>query len=242
MAQATGPVNVSSDSTLKDTRILRADAAAIAEAASVLRAGGLAAFPTETVYGLGANVFDAAAVARIFDAKKRPNDNPLIAHVGALDQIGLLAREITPAARKFVDAFFPAPLTLVLPKTPEVPHIATAGLDTIGVRVSAGVPGSGRRAVGESLGQTVADRLARLFRVSKRQDRLYSAGRSDGNRSRIDGRRLHFRRSAGITFRRGFARRAAEDRARNRRLQSKKRRSRAQSGTETPALLAARAS
>ena len=104
-------------------------------AADFIRRGLLVAFPTETVYGLGANVFDPAAVARIFEAKKRPNDNPLIAHVGSLEQIPLLAKEITPSARKFIDVFFPAPLTLVLPKAERVPLIATANLDTIGVRM-----------------------------------------------------------------------------------------------------------
>ena len=105
------------------------------EAAEFIRKGGIVAFPTETVYGLGANVFDEAAVARIFEAKMRPADNPLIAHVGSFEQIKLLAKEITPSAQKFIEAFFPAPLTLVLPKAEKVPLIATAGLDTIGIRM-----------------------------------------------------------------------------------------------------------
>jgi L-threonylcarbamoyladenylate synthase len=106
-----------------------------AEAAEFIRRGRLVAFPTETVYGLGANVFDTEAVARIFEAKMRPADNPLIAHVGNLEQIALLAAEIPPTARRFIDAFFPAPLTLVLRKAEKVPLIATANLDTIGVRM-----------------------------------------------------------------------------------------------------------
>jgi len=106
-----------------------------AEAAGFIKRGGIVAFPTETVYGLGANVFDAKAVAKIFEAKQRPNDNPLIAHVGSLEQINLLVSEITPNARKFIEAFFPAPLTLVLPKAGKVPLIATANLETIGVRM-----------------------------------------------------------------------------------------------------------
>jgi L-threonylcarbamoyladenylate synthase len=105
------------------------------EAAEFIKRGGLAAFPTETVYGLGANVFDEHAVEKIFVAKGRPSDNPLIAHVGNLEQIKLLAREITPVAQKFIEAFFPSPLTLVLPKTEKVPLIATANLETIGVRM-----------------------------------------------------------------------------------------------------------
>jgi L-threonylcarbamoyladenylate synthase len=105
------------------------------EAAEFIKRGGLAAFPTETVYGLGANVFDEHAVEKIFVAKGRPSDNPLIAHVGNLEQIKLLAREITPVAQKFIEAFFPSPLTLVLPKAEKVPLIATANLETIGVRM-----------------------------------------------------------------------------------------------------------
>lgn len=108
-----------------------------AEAARFIRRGGLVAFPTETVYGLGANVFDERAVAKIYVAKGRPSDNPLIAHVGSLDQIKLLVSEITPAAQKFIDAFFPAALTLVLPKAEKVPLLATANLATIGVRMPA---------------------------------------------------------------------------------------------------------
>ena len=105
------------------------------EAAEYIKRGGIVAFPTETVYGLGANVFDEKAVAKIFAAKQRPNDNPLIAHVGNLAQIELLVKEITPHARKFINAFFPAPLTLVLPKAAKIPLTATANLETIGVRM-----------------------------------------------------------------------------------------------------------
>ncbi|MFN6964228.1 MAG: L-threonylcarbamoyladenylate synthase [Pyrinomonadaceae bacterium] len=106
-----------------------------AEAAEFIRSGRLAAFPTETVYGLGADVFDAAAVERIFEAKRRPADNPLIAHVGAVDQIPLLARELSRDAERLIERFFPGPLTLVLPRAANVPDVATAGLDTIGVRM-----------------------------------------------------------------------------------------------------------
>ena len=105
------------------------------EAAEFIERGGVVAFPTETVYGLGADVFNAAAIAKIFHAKQRPNDNPLIAHVGNLEQIENLVSEITPNAAKFIAAFFPAPLTLVLPKSERVPLIATANLETIGVRM-----------------------------------------------------------------------------------------------------------
>jgi L-threonylcarbamoyladenylate synthase len=105
------------------------------EAAAFIKKGGIVAFPTETVYGLGANVFDETAIAKIFAAKQRPNDNPLIAHIANLNQINLLASEINETAQKFIDAFFPSPLTLVLSKRLEVPLIATANLQTIGVRM-----------------------------------------------------------------------------------------------------------
>lgn len=104
-------------------------------AAGLIKRGWVVAFPTETVYGLGANVFDEAAVARIFKAKRRPPDNPLIAHIGSIEQLDRLAFDVNPAARALIDRFFPGPLTLVLKKTESVPLIATAGLDTIGVRM-----------------------------------------------------------------------------------------------------------
>jgi L-threonylcarbamoyladenylate synthase len=105
-----------------------------AEAAEFIKKGGIVAFPTETVYGLGANVFDETAIEKIFEAKRRPNDNPLIAHVGNIGQIGLLAK-VNETAEKFINAFFPAPLTLVLPKSARVSLRATANLETIGVRM-----------------------------------------------------------------------------------------------------------
>lgn len=106
-------------------------------AASFLIRGGIVAFPTETVYGLGANVFDEDAVREIFRAKGRPGDNPLIVHVADMRQVSEVARRVTPSARRLMRAFFPGPLTVVLPKRPEVPSVATAGLDTVGVRMPA---------------------------------------------------------------------------------------------------------
>ena len=105
------------------------------EAAEFIERGGIVAFPTETVYGLGANVFDEQAIAKIFEAKQRPSDNPLIAHIASIEQIGQLATEVTETARKFIDMFFPGPLTIILKKAGAVPLIATAGLDTIGIRM-----------------------------------------------------------------------------------------------------------
>lgn len=104
-------------------------------AARYIFSGEVVAFPTETVYGLGANVFDEGAIEKIFLAKGRPSDNPLIAHIGSLSQLELLVDKVTPTAAKLIDGFFPGPLTLVLPKRDDVPEIATAGLDTIGVRM-----------------------------------------------------------------------------------------------------------
>lgn len=105
------------------------------EAAEILRSGGIVAFPTETVYGLGANVFDEAAISKIFIAKQRPADNPLIAHVSSIDQIQELASEVTKIAEALIERFFPGPLTVVLRKKDSVPDIASAGLDSIGIRM-----------------------------------------------------------------------------------------------------------
>lgn len=104
-------------------------------AAQFIRKGEIVAFPTETVYGLGADVFNESAIARIFAAKGRPVDNPLIAHVGSVEQLKQLAVDVPRVAFALIDAFFPGPLTLVLKKAATVPQIATAGLDTVGVRM-----------------------------------------------------------------------------------------------------------
>ncbi len=105
------------------------------EAAEFIKRGGIAAFPTETVYGLGADIFNEAAIVKIFEAKRRPADNPIIAHIGDPEQISLIADGIPAHAQRFIEEFFPGPLTIVLPKSPTVPVAATAGLDTIGVRM-----------------------------------------------------------------------------------------------------------
>src|SRR4051812_4434721 len=120
------------------TAILPASDAAVAGAARCLQEGGLVAFPTETVYGLGADAGNAAAIARLYEAKGRPAFNPLIAHVGDLEAARRVARFDAQAIR-LAQAFWPGPLTLVLPKAPGCPvaDLATAGLDTIAVRVPA---------------------------------------------------------------------------------------------------------
>ncbi len=93
------------------------------------------AFPTETVYGLGADAFQPTAVRRIFEAKARPADNPLIVHLHARAQIELVAARLPPVAERLLEQFWPGPLTLILPKHPDLPGIVTAGLDTVGVRM-----------------------------------------------------------------------------------------------------------
>jgi L-threonylcarbamoyladenylate synthase len=111
----------------------RVDFALIARAVELLRAGELVAFPTETVYGLGALAMDAAHVARIFEAKGRPATNPLIVHVRDLEdarRVGVM----TPLAEKLASALWPGPITLVVPRCPEVPDIVTAGGDTVAIR------------------------------------------------------------------------------------------------------------
>ena len=120
------------------TQILPAGTAATASAARVLAEGGLVAFPTETVYGLGADAGNATAIAHLYQAKGRPAFNPLIAHVGDLDAARRIAR-FDSVATALAEAFWPGPLTLVLPKAENCPvaDLATAGLDTVAIRVPA---------------------------------------------------------------------------------------------------------
>jgi L-threonylcarbamoyladenylate synthase len=113
------------------------DPAVIADAAARIRRGDLVAFPTETVYGLGANALDPEAVARIYAAKGRPAWNPVIAHVADVAAARALSRAWPASAEKLAAAFWPGPLTLVVPKAAHVPDVATAGLDAVGVRVPA---------------------------------------------------------------------------------------------------------
>lgn len=107
----------------------------IEKAAGVLRAGALVAFPTETVYGLGANAEDPAAVGRIFQVKRRPPSHPLIVHIGAAEQLDEWVKDVPAVARLLAERFWPGPLTLVLRRGLRVPLEATGGLDTVAVRV-----------------------------------------------------------------------------------------------------------
>ena len=107
----------------------------LGEAAGILRSGGLVAFPTETVYGLGGNALDEDAARKIYAAKGRPSDNPLIAHVSCVEEVEPLVKEIPEAGRKLMEAFWPGPLTMIFPKSEKVPYGTTGGLDTVAIRM-----------------------------------------------------------------------------------------------------------
>lgn len=105
------------------------------EAADVIKKGGLVGIPTETVYGLGANALDASASKKIYEAKGRPSDNPLIAHISCMDELPALVSEIPEAGKKLAEKYWPGPLTMVFPKSDVVPYGTTGGLDTVAIRM-----------------------------------------------------------------------------------------------------------
>ena len=105
------------------------------EAAEIIRSGGLVAFPTETVYGLGANALDPEASKRIYAAKGRPSDNPLIVHICRFEELLSIAKEVPPQAKKLADAFWPGPLTMIVWKNEKVPYETTGGMDTVAIRM-----------------------------------------------------------------------------------------------------------
>jgi L-threonylcarbamoyladenylate synthase len=162
------------------------DGDAIRRAVAVLRAGGLVAFPTETVYGLGANALDPAAVRRVFEAKGRPSHNPLIAHVADQEGARRLVRAWPDAATRLAAAFWPGPLTLVLPRADVVPPAVSAGLPDLAVRVpahpvalallrAAGLPIVAPSAnPASALSPTTADHVAR--NLEHRVDLILDAG------------------------------------------------------------------
>ncbi len=113
----------------------RIDHAAMEEAGHILRSGGLVAFPTETVYGLGGDALDESAARRIYEAKGRPSDNPLIVHIADMEHLEEIVAEIPEAARKLAKAFWPGPLTMIFRKSVRVPYGTTGGLDTVAVRM-----------------------------------------------------------------------------------------------------------
>ncbi len=122
-----------------NTEIVKLDAAnidetAIERAAEIIKNGGLVAFPTETVYGLGANALDAEASKKIYEAKGRPSDNPLIAHIASLDTLDEIVEDVSDVAKKLIDKFWPGPMTLIFKKKDLVPDSTTGGLKTLAVR------------------------------------------------------------------------------------------------------------
>ena len=120
-----------------ETLVKKLNFFSLKKAKRLVRTGQLVAFPTETVYGLGASVFNEEAIAKIFVAKGRPQDNPLIAHIADKKDVLLLASSVPPDAKKIIDAFMPGSITVVLPKKPTVPDRATGGLDTVAIRMPA---------------------------------------------------------------------------------------------------------
>ncbi len=119
-----------------NTKLIKGnDTEGIKDAARALREGEVVAFPTETVYGLGADARSADSVKKIFEAKGRPSDNPLIVHIYDKAQIGEIAAEVTPLAQKLVDSFMPGPITVIMKKKETIPPEVTAGLDTVGIRM-----------------------------------------------------------------------------------------------------------
>ena len=120
---------------MKTLIIENTDEKSLSVAGEIIKDGGIVAFPTETVYGLGANAYDTAAVDKIYVAKGRPSDNPLIVHLADAADIPKVAREIPENAKKLIEKFAPGPFTLILKKQPDIPDKVTAGLDTVGVRI-----------------------------------------------------------------------------------------------------------
>lgn len=123
-----------------ETKVIRMnkekiDSEAIKEAGKIIKSGGLVAFPTETVYGLGGDALDEKAAEKIYAAKGRPSDNPLIVHIAKIEDLDKIVTEVPERAKKLAQAFWPGPLTMIFPKSKEVPYGTTGGLDTVAVRM-----------------------------------------------------------------------------------------------------------
>ena len=118
-----------------ETRFFGTTEEDIQQAAEIIKEGGLVAFPTETVYGLGADALNPEAVGKVYAAKGRPSDNPMIVHISSKNDLSYLTFEITDDIRKLMDDFWPGPLTMVVPAAPVVPRVTTGGLDTVAVRM-----------------------------------------------------------------------------------------------------------
>lgn len=119
----------------RETIILGTEEKDIETAAQIICRGGLVAFPTETVYGLGANGLDGEAAAKIYEAKGRPSDNPMIVHISSKNDLMVLTETVTDDMRKLMDAFWPGPMTMVVPARDAVPRVTTGGLSTVAVRM-----------------------------------------------------------------------------------------------------------
>ena len=117
------------------TRIFGTTTEEIKQAAEIIKDGGLVAFPTETVYGLGADALNAEAAGKVYAAKGRPSDNPMIVHISSKDDVLKLTPKITEDMQKLMDAFWPGPLTMVVPALDVIPKVTTGGLDTVGIRM-----------------------------------------------------------------------------------------------------------
>lgn len=118
-----------------ETKILKATEESIERAVAIIQNGGVVGLPTETVYGLGANAFDSSAVEKIFEAKGRPKDNPMIVHVSSIDEVYPLVKEFPEKARKLAEKYWPGPLTIIMPKSDKVPARTSGNLDTVAVRM-----------------------------------------------------------------------------------------------------------
>ncbi len=117
------------------TEILKATEESIEKAAAIIKDGGVVGLPTETVYGLGANAFDSSAVEKIFEAKGRPKDNPMIVHVSSIDEVYPLVKKFPEEAKKLAEKYWPGPLTIIMPKSDKVPARTSGNLDTVAVRM-----------------------------------------------------------------------------------------------------------
>lgn len=171
-----------------ETQVLAPDEGGIAAASAVIRRKGIVAFPTETVYGLGADALSARAVARVFAAKERPRFDPVIVHVASPDEAGHLWATVPPLAGRLMDRFWPGPLTLILPRRRRVPGIVTAGLPTVAVRMPDHPVALGLiRAAGRPIAAPSANRFGRLSpthhddvldQLRGRVDAVLAAGRT----------------------------------------------------------------
>ncbi len=150
-----------------DTKVIQIDEqhkdmASIREAGEIIKSGGLVAFPTETVYGLGGDALNPASSRKIYEAKGRPSDNPLIVHIADMEDLPAIVKNVPETAKKLADAFWPGPLTMIMEKSDMVPKETTGGLDTVAVRMpSDGVALSFIRAAGGYVAAPSANRSGR---------------------------------------------------------------------------------